>query len=203
MNSNEMTQALSAPFSDAEVKRRPGRGGKHFRYVDARTVARRLTDVLGLTGWSFETSVADAERQVVHGKLTVILDGVTIVRSDFGYPNSDTDDEPLKSAASDALKRAAVQLGVGAYLYGDETSQAAIAAEREKLAKINAQFSDVMEAIRAMNAEEAERIESGLAKWGATSLNQLPLAKAEWARDRALSIMDKVIAEANAADGVR
>jgi len=38
---------------------------------------------------------------------------------------------------------------------------------------------------------------------GASSLTQLPLAKAEWARDRALAIMDKVIAEANAAEGVR
>lgn len=203
MNSNEMTQALSAPFSDTELKRRPGRGSKTFRYVDARTVARRLTDVLGITGWSFETTVADPERQVVHGRLTVTIDGATIVRSDFGYPNSDSDDEPLKSAASDALKRAAVQLGVGAYLYGDEASQAAAAEERAKLAKIDAHFAEVMEAIRAMNAEEAERIESGLAKWGASSLTQLPLAKAEWARDRALAIMDKVIAEANAAEETR
>ena len=200
MNSSELFQALSAPFSNAEVKKRPGRGGKAFSYVDARTVVRRLTDVIGIAGWSFESAVADTERQVVHGRLTVSVDGLTVVREDFGYPNSDSDDEPLKSAASDALKRCAVQLGVAAYLYGDQAQQAIIAAERERVQQIAVRFADVMDAIRAISADEAARIESGLAKWGATSLTQLPLARAEWALNRALTIMDEAIERANAAD---
>jgi len=202
---NEIAIAIAAAFDKSEVKQRPGRGGKQFSYIDARVVARRLTEVLGLTGWDFQATVADTDRQVVHGRLTVRLDGQAIVREDFGYPNTpDSDEEPLKSAASDALKRCAVQLGVGAYLYGGKAPKAEAPADRQRVEQLSAQFGEVMEAIRVMNAAEAERIESGLRKMGVAGpgLAGLPVAKAEWARDRAMAIMDKVIAEANAADEV-
>jgi hypothetical protein len=92
-----------------------------FTYADARAVAQRLDDVLGLAGWQFEVKVADAQRFVVHGTLVAVIDGVTTVRQDFGYPNSAQDDEPLKSAASDALRRCAAQIGVGRSLYASGT----------------------------------------------------------------------------------
>jgi hypothetical protein len=88
-----------------------------FTYADARAVAQRLDDVLSIAGWQFEVKVADAQRFVVHGTLIAVIDGVTTVRQDFGYPNSAQDDEPLKSAASDALRRCAAQIGVGRSLY--------------------------------------------------------------------------------------
>jgi hypothetical protein len=50
-----------------------------------------------------------------------VIDGVTTVRQDFGYPNSAQDDEPYKSAASDALRRCAAQIGVGRSLYSSGT----------------------------------------------------------------------------------
>jgi hypothetical protein len=92
-----------------------------FTYADARAVAQRLDDVLGLAGWQFEVKVADAAAKVVHGTLIAVIDGVTTVRQDFGYPNSAQDDEPLKSAASDALRRCAAQIGVGRSLYASGT----------------------------------------------------------------------------------
>ena len=88
-----------------------------YTYADARAVAQRLDDVLGLAGWQFEVKVADAASKVVHGTLVAVIDGVTTVRQDFGYPNSAQDDEPYKSAASDALRRCAAQIGVGRSLY--------------------------------------------------------------------------------------
>jgi hypothetical protein len=88
-----------------------------FTYADARAVAQRLDDVLGLAGWQFEVKVADPAAKVVHGTLIAVIDGVTTVRQDFGYPNSAQDDEPYKSAASDALRRCAAQIGVGRSLY--------------------------------------------------------------------------------------
>jgi hypothetical protein len=91
-----------------------------FTYADARAVAQRLDDVLGIEGWQFEVKVADAARSVVHGSLVIIVDGKSTIRQDFGYPNSTQDDEPLKSAASDALRRCAAQLGVGRSLYSPE-----------------------------------------------------------------------------------
>jgi hypothetical protein len=113
----EIAAALAAPFTGADLKSRPGRGGMTFTYADARAVAQRLDDVLGLAGWQFEVKVADAASKVVHGTLVAVIDGVTTVRQDFGYPNSAQDDEPYKSAASDALRRCAAQIGVGRSLY--------------------------------------------------------------------------------------
>lgn len=200
---NQIAIAIAAVFDKTEVKQRPGRGGKQFSYIDARAVARRLTEVLGLAGWDFQTTVADTDRQVVHGRLTVRLDGQTIVREDFGYPNTpDSDEEPLKSAASDALKRCAVQLGVGAYLYGGKPPRVEAPVDHEQIAKLSAHFGEAMEAIRVINAAEAERIEAGLQKIGVKGpgLTGLSVQRAEWARDRAITIMDQVIAEANAAE---
>jgi hypothetical protein len=91
-----------------------------FTYADARAVAQRLDDVLGIECWQFEVKVADGARNVVHGSLAVVIGGKTTIRQDFGYPNSAQDDEPLKSAASDALRRCAAQLGVGRSLYSPE-----------------------------------------------------------------------------------
>lgn len=118
--SNEISKALCAPFEEKDLKHRPGRAGMTFTYADARAVAQRLDDTLGIEGWQFEVKVADGARNVVHGSLAVVIGGKTTIRQDFGYPNSAQDDEPLKSAASDALRRCAAQLGVGRSLYSPE-----------------------------------------------------------------------------------
>ncbi len=198
MNQQDIAIAIAAPFTDHEVKRRPGRGGQQFRYVDARTVGARLTEVLGIAGWDFQSTVVDPERHVVHGRLTARIDGQVIVREDVGYPNGDRDEEPLKSAVSDALKRTAVHIGVGAYLYQDET----ITKDRAVVAEAAEVFTAAIDAIRAINQTEAQRIEAGLQKLGARDgrLSGITPAQAAWARDRAIAIMDKVIAEANAED---
>jgi hypothetical protein len=91
-----------------------------FTYADARAVAQRLDDVLGIEGWQFEVKVADPIRGVVHGSLVIVIEGKSTIRQDFGYPNSTQDDEPLKSAASDALRRCAAQVGVGRSLYSPD-----------------------------------------------------------------------------------
>ena len=118
--SKQIAEALAAPFDAKDLKTRPGRAGLVFTYADARAVAQRLDDVLGIEGWQFEVKVADPARAVVHGSLCVVIEGKTTIRQDFGYPNSAQDDEPLKSAASDALRRCAAQIGVGRSLYSPE-----------------------------------------------------------------------------------
>jgi hypothetical protein len=118
--SKDIAAALLAPFEEKDLKHRPGRAGMTFTYADARAVAQRLDDVLGIEGWQFEVKVADGARNVVHGSLAVVIGGKTTIRQDFGYPNSAQDDEPLKSAASDALRRCAAQVGVGRSLYSPD-----------------------------------------------------------------------------------
>jgi hypothetical protein len=128
--SKQIAAALAAPFTGTDLKTRPGRGGMTFTYADARAVAQRLDDVLGLAGWQFEVKVADPAAKVVHGTLIAVIDGVTTVRQDFGYPNSAQDDEPYKSAASDALRRCAAQIGVGRSLYASGTGASLSVAPR-------------------------------------------------------------------------
>jgi hypothetical protein len=118
--SRDIAQALAAPFDPKDLKTRPGKAGMTFTYADARAVAQRLDEVLGIVGWQFEVKVADPARSVVHGSLTIIIEGKVTIREDFGYPNSAQDDEPLKSAASDALRRCAAQVGVGRSLYSPD-----------------------------------------------------------------------------------
>ena len=126
---------LAIPFDPSDIKERPGaatwdhkpqcqgRGcretrdaTKHlqFSYVDARAVMQRLDDVLTPEGWDFQSSVIPGT-DIVHGKLTI----AGTIREDYGYPNSDNDDEPIKAASSDALKRCAVMYGIGRHLYDD------------------------------------------------------------------------------------
>jgi hypothetical protein len=115
---NQMWAKLAEPFPDSEVKQRPGRGSMTFSYVDARAVMQRLDDVLTPAGWEFTSSVLPGT-DIVHGRLTV----AGFVREDYGYPNSDKDEEPIKAASSDALKRCAVMFGVGRHLYDDNKPQ--------------------------------------------------------------------------------
>lgn len=133
----EMWSKLAEPFPDSEVKQRPGSAtwnhrdecqknrcretkdpAKHmqFSYIDARAVMQRLDDVLTPSGWDFTSSVIPGT-DVVYGTLTV----AGKVRGDYGYPNSDHDEEPIKAASSDALKRAAVMFGIGRHLYSDNS----------------------------------------------------------------------------------
>lgn len=130
---------LAIPFPDDEVKQRPGAAkydhkpncdgpkcrdtrdsNKHvqFSYIDARAVAQRLDDVLTPACWTFESSVIPGS-DVVHGRLNVHSGESYVWREDYGYPNSERDDEPIKAAASDALKRCAVLFGIGRHLYED------------------------------------------------------------------------------------
>jgi len=59
--SKDIAAALLAPFEEKDLKHRPGRAGMTFTYADARAVAQRLDDVLGIEGWQFEVKVADGQ----------------------------------------------------------------------------------------------------------------------------------------------
>lgn len=98
-------------------KKRPGRGGT-FDYITARQVAERLDSVVGPGNWSTAFRVLNTDEHVVECTLTVF----GVQRADVGYsnnPDSDNEPEPFKAAYSDAFKRAAVQFGVGRWLYKD------------------------------------------------------------------------------------
>lgn len=110
--------ALVAPFAAKEVHWRVGSTtkdktkGTALAYVEARAVMKRLDSVFGPAGWSF--TLRDIAGGFV-GRLTVTWPSGSITnREDVG---ASSEIEPLKGGASDALKRAAVSLGIGRYLY--------------------------------------------------------------------------------------
>lgn len=111
---------FDTPFPAEEIKERPGRGGMSYSYVDARVVHQRLDDVVGTGGWQTTYKLIDPGTYAIECTLMVKLDGEWITKTDVGYPNSDRDEEPLKSAYSDATKRAAVQFGIGRHLYSEK-----------------------------------------------------------------------------------
>lgn len=110
---------LAAPFAPEDVEwRAQGKAGADGKtqvlpYIDARAVQDRLDAVVGIAGWSFtlEPLVMDkGELMVARGRLAIW----GISKDDIGTASNF---EASKGTASDALKRAAVQWGVGRYLY--------------------------------------------------------------------------------------
>ena len=117
-------QRLSEPFAEDQVRWRM-QGGTRLHYITARSVMNRLDEVLGPKNWAFSYEIKekiDASKGltvVAEGTLTVTVSGETKTVRDLG---GETHFDPLiayKGAVSDALKRAAVQIGVGRHLYGD------------------------------------------------------------------------------------
>jgi len=85
-------------------------GGWLAFYIDGRDVMNRL-DVAGVA-WSDEYTVLNTNYDV-ECRLTV--DGIT--RADVGCANEGGHASKMKSAYTDAFKRAAVKHGIGRYLY--------------------------------------------------------------------------------------
>ena len=124
MKKEEILKALSAPFTmtteSGEVmpahkwkaQTTKGDGAVCVPYIDARQVASRLNEVLGIDSWS-DTLIETGESALIC-ELTIVIDGQEVTRSNIGVKSEYAQQ---KGMASDAFKRAAAMFGVGAYLY--------------------------------------------------------------------------------------
>jgi hypothetical protein len=112
------------------VKSRPGRNGQSLQYLEGHQIIERLNEVFE-GEWSFaivEHHILDTGVMVL-GKLEagdmskMAFGGSDVTRArDTGEPINLADD--LKAAATDSLKKASTLLGVGLYLYGNDTDDA-------------------------------------------------------------------------------
>lgn len=119
---------LTKPFNEDELEWRlqscgekNGRfWGKVLCYVTNRAIQQRLDDVIGVDNWHNEYKQID-------GKEAGMLCGISIrVTHEDGTSEwvtkwdgaDNTDIESVKGGLSGAMKRAAVQWGIGRYLYG-------------------------------------------------------------------------------------
>ena len=110
---NKMEMALNRPFKVVRWREGYGKNPKDLVYIDARDVMTRLDEVFGQENWQ-------TNYQFIGGRMMCSIsvrfspDGEWIVKSDG---SDDTKIESEKGGISSALKRAAVLLGIGRYLY--------------------------------------------------------------------------------------
>jgi hypothetical protein len=120
MTTEEIIEALAAPFNPEEVKWKPGKVSGNralaLAYVDARVIQDRLDNVVGVLGWSDEYEAVGNGTFLCRLKVRVGDEWIT--KMDVGGESEQADEgDRTKAAVSDALKRAAVKFGMGRYLY--------------------------------------------------------------------------------------
>ena len=121
-------ELLNRPFSSQQIKKRKSSTGFTLEYIETHTVITRLNEVFaGQWGFKILDHKFLDDDVVVLGELTA--EG--IVKQQFGSCELSQEAEDgmvlsmgdaLKSAASDALKKAATLFGVGLHLYGANLS---------------------------------------------------------------------------------
>ena len=114
---------LARPFPESMIVKKPG-GKFQADYVAHGLITARLLEVLGPFDWAIAKIITNAEGIAVGciGRLEVEVDGRPVVVEEVGdceqiSPNSASN---LKMASSDALKRAAMRLGLGLHLWVGE-----------------------------------------------------------------------------------
>ena len=114
---------LARKFPESMIEKKPGKF--EAAYLSHGVITSRLLEVLGPFDWSIAKVITNADGIAVGciGRLEVEVDGRAVVVEEVGDiehvgPNSASN---LKNASSDALKRAAMRLGLGLHLWvGDQ-----------------------------------------------------------------------------------
>ena len=129
---SEQLYELSRPFPQSLVKQKPGKFAAS--YVEHSVISQRLLEVVGPHTFTVDKPVTNPDGVVVGclATLEVMVDGDFVTITEVGdvenpYPTTKSG-EPLptnngsnlKNAASDALKRCAMRLGVGLHLWSGE-----------------------------------------------------------------------------------
>lgn len=135
-------QQLAAPFEVSDHAR-VNKGGSTQTYAPWTSYVERLNGVLG-KDWSFRVireGFTETECWVL-GEIAATIEGETIARQQYGCEPILSGGKPktdlLKTAASDAVKKAASLLGVGLYLSVKEEREA-IEAEMRAAVQAEAQ----------------------------------------------------------------
>jgi hypothetical protein len=129
MTPQNISHLLAEPFPQ-EMEKVLVKSGVELIYLPISEVINRLNKVLGVDSWSFEIisvrrDEIDTDEIIAHVSLTARIGEATVIKHGFGgqsVKRQRKDNKPVdlgndfKGAVSDALKKAAQQLGVGLYL---------------------------------------------------------------------------------------
>ena len=119
--SNGVWEKLAAPFEEHEIEWRCGATNKDktkclaLPYITNRAIQNRLDSVLGPQNWQAHFRNIDGGFICT---IALLVDGEWTAKEDGA---SSTNFEPIKGGISDSMKRAAVQFGIGRYLYDAES----------------------------------------------------------------------------------
>lgn len=130
---------LKEPFAEQDIEWRIGQSGKNgekywakvLAYLTNRAVMDRLDEVVGPANWRAEYALAphDPDGKALLCTLYLRIGGEWIGKTDGA---NSTDIEPVKGGISDSMKRAAVQWGIGRYLYHLGETWAECTTDRQK-----------------------------------------------------------------------
>lgn len=113
---------LARPFPEQLVKQKPGKFAAS--YVEHSVVSQRLLEVVGPYDFAVDRIVTSPDGVVVGctATLRAQVDGSIVSITEVGDVErpGDNNGSNLKNAASDALKRCAMRLGVGLHLWSQE-----------------------------------------------------------------------------------
>lgn len=163
MLTEEQKRMLAQDLPRDVVKTR-SQAGQTLSYVDGAYVIRRLNEVFGHDGWTFDTgalTIIPGDRPVVHIPGTLRAAGVS--RSDVGVGlaaknSGDAMETAIKAACTDALKRCARTFGanLGLALYDKEQLDVGYSfACQELVSRYDAAQTDVVLAAARVAAKAA------------------------------------------------
>ena len=121
-SARELQEALSAPFQNADIEWRVSAtnhektNGLAVPYVTNRAIQTRLDDTVGIDGWHNDFVPWKGEKAQLCG-ISIYLPELKDWLTKWDG-SDDTDIECVKGGLSDSMKRAAVEWGIGRYLYG-------------------------------------------------------------------------------------
>lgn len=122
---NEQHEQLLKPLNPARVAQRTGGAGKQLSYLEVWDVKAHLIRIFGFGGWSWEVTKTDfvfeekTENRwnvayLALGTLTIPALEAKFAEAAIGHatgPRGEAHDNAIKNAESDAIKRAAINLG--------------------------------------------------------------------------------------------
>lgn len=120
---------LQAPFGTEDIEWRVQQCGSTQQgklwaivipYITNRAIQQRLDDVCGVDGWKNEYTSTPNDKGTLCGISILFVDRKEWITKWDGA--EDTDIEAVKGGLSSAMKRAAVQWGIGRYLYKYEAA---------------------------------------------------------------------------------
>lgn len=173
---------------DKYVRQRPAKGGGTWKYVTGGYVKKCLNLMFG---WDWDFEIIDEKilhgEVVVKGRLTCRSNGKQITKMQFGNKDiickKGTDiplsiGNDLKSAATDALKKCASEIGIAADIYNaEEFREVNIDVEKTDIEELTELFELKKDALTATELKDADRIISTQEKNSYTKLLKLLKSK--------------------------